>query len=143
MNNWEANRRKRSWSNFRYSALTDKVKRNCHFPAPGRNYFFFMERHLTRIGKILKRLAVCHAVPVGSREVTVALKFISGHTVLSRHLPEGTDENHKTLSQDSRSPSRDLNPGPSEYEAGVPTTSGQSFKKYPESYSLLFIKLGY
>jgi hypothetical protein len=30
---------------------------------------------------------------------------------LYRDLPGGTDESHKNLSQDSRSPSRDLNPG--------------------------------
>jgi hypothetical protein len=37
--------------------------------------------------------------------------------VLSRHLPGGTEENHGNLSQDSRSPGRDLNSEPSEYEA--------------------------
>jgi hypothetical protein len=31
----------------------------------------------------------------------------------------------KNLSQDSRSPGRDLNPGPPEYEAGVLTTRSQ------------------
>jgi hypothetical protein len=40
---------------------------------------------------------------------------------LSRNLP-GTDENHENLSNDSRSPGRDLNLGPPEYEAGVLTT---------------------
>jgi hypothetical protein len=35
---------------------------------------------------------------------------------------EGLRKATKTLSQDSRSASRDLNPGPSEYEAGVLTT---------------------
>jgi hypothetical protein len=38
-----------------------------------------------------------------------------------RHLPGGTDENHENLSQDSRSPALDLNPGPPEYETGVVT----------------------
>jgi hypothetical protein len=42
--------------------------------------------------------------------------------VLSRNLPEGTEKNHENLSQDRRSPSRDLNPGPAEYETGVLTT---------------------
>jgi hypothetical protein len=42
--------------------------------------------------------------------------------VLSQHLPGRTGENHENLSQDSLSPDRDLNPGPSEYEAGVLTT---------------------
>jgi hypothetical protein len=41
--------------------------------------------------------------------------------VLSRNSPEGTDENHKNISQKSRSPGRDLNPGPPEYEAGALT----------------------
>jgi hypothetical protein len=36
--------------------------------------------------------------------------------------PEGLRKNTKTLSQDSRSPGRNLNPGPSESEAGVLTT---------------------
>jgi hypothetical protein len=39
--------------------------------------------------------------------------------VLSRNLPGGTEEKHENLSQDSWPPSRDLNPGPPEYEAGV------------------------
>jgi hypothetical protein len=41
---------------------------------------------------------------------------------LSRHLPGRTEENHEQLSQDSRSPSQDLNAGPQEYEAGVVST---------------------
>jgi hypothetical protein len=36
--------------------------------------------------------------------------------VLSRHLPGMTEGNHENLSQDSRSPGRDLNPGCPEYE---------------------------
>jgi hypothetical protein len=36
--------------------------------------------------------------------------------VLSRHLPGRTEGNHENLSQDSRSPGRDLNPGCPEYE---------------------------
>jgi hypothetical protein len=39
--------------------------------------------------------------------------------VLPRHLPEGTETTTKNLSRYSRSPGRDLKPGPSEYEAGV------------------------
>jgi hypothetical protein len=42
--------------------------------------------------------------------------------VLSWYLPGGSEENHKNLSQDSQSPSQDLNLGPPEYEAGVLTT---------------------
>jgi hypothetical protein len=39
--------------------------------------------------------------------------------VLPQHFPVGSENNHqKNLSQDSRSPSRDLNPGPPEYETG-------------------------
>jgi hypothetical protein len=37
----------------------------------------------------------------------------------SRHYPGGTEENNENLSQDSRSPGRDLNPGPHEYEVVV------------------------
>jgi hypothetical protein len=42
--------------------------------------------------------------------------------VLFWNLPGGTQENSKNLSQDSRSPGQDLNPGPPEYGAGVLTT---------------------
>jgi hypothetical protein len=41
---------------------------------------------------------------------------------LSRHLLDGMRKTTKTLSQDSRSSGRDLNPGPPVYEAGVLTT---------------------
>jgi hypothetical protein len=41
--------------------------------------------------------------------------------VISRHLPTVTVERMKTFSHDNRSPGRDLNPGPSKYETGVPT----------------------
>jgi hypothetical protein len=40
--------------------------------------------------------------------------------VLSRQSPWGTEENHENP-QDSRSPGRDFNPGPPDYEAGVLT----------------------
>jgi hypothetical protein len=43
--------------------------------------------------------------------------------VLCRHLRIETEENHENLSQDSRSPDRDLLP---QYEAGVLTTRPQS-----------------
>jgi hypothetical protein len=42
--------------------------------------------------------------------------------VLSQYLDGRTEENYENLSQDSQSPGRYLNPGPSEYEAGVLTT---------------------
>jgi hypothetical protein len=42
--------------------------------------------------------------------------------VLPRKSSGGTKEKQETLSQDSRSPGRDLKPGPPEYEAGVLTT---------------------
>jgi hypothetical protein len=40
-----------------------------------------MERYLTPVGRTLKRLTVSHAVPAGSRQVTVELNFISERTV--------------------------------------------------------------
>jgi hypothetical protein len=39
--------------------------------------------------------------------------------LLSQHLPGGTEDNHKNLSEDNRSPSRDLKLGLLEYESGV------------------------
>jgi hypothetical protein len=42
--------------------------------------------------------------------------------ILSYYLPGGTEKNYENLRQDSRSPGRDLNPWPSEYEAGLLTT---------------------
>jgi hypothetical protein len=45
--------------------------------------------------------------------------------VLSRHLPGRTGENYEHVKQDIRSPGRDLNPGLSEYEAGMLTTGPQ------------------
>jgi hypothetical protein len=44
---------------------------------------------------------------------------------LSRHSSWVTGENHEQLSQNSRSPSWDLNPGPPEQEAEVLTTQPQ------------------
>jgi hypothetical protein len=42
--------------------------------------------------------------------------------VISQHSLGGTEENHKSLSQDSRFPGRDLNSVSPEYEAGVLTS---------------------
>jgi hypothetical protein len=42
--------------------------------------------------------------------------------LLSWHSPRRTEENHENLNQDIQSPGRDMNPGPSEYEAVVLTT---------------------
>jgi hypothetical protein len=39
--------------------------------------------------------------------------------VLSRHFPEGTEDNHGNVSQGSRSAVLNWNLGPSEYEARV------------------------
>jgi hypothetical protein len=50
------------------------------------------------------------------KEAVVAL-----FKVLPRHLPGGTEEKQK-ITQDRRSPGRDLNPGPPEYETGVLAT---------------------
>jgi hypothetical protein len=57
-----------------------------------------------------------HELQMIWQEVVVAY-----FNVLSRNLPGGTEENN-TLSQDSLSPGRDLNAGPPENEAGMPTT---------------------
>jgi hypothetical protein len=42
--------------------------------------------------------------------------------VLSWHMPGGTEENHNILSQNNRSPGKNVNLGPPEYEVGVLTT---------------------
>jgi hypothetical protein len=42
--------------------------------------------------------------------------------VLFRHSPGESEEKDESLSQGSRSPGGDLNPGPPKYEAGVLTT---------------------
>jgi hypothetical protein len=54
-------------------------------------------------------------------------KYMKGSSLgvdnlLSLHLPRVTEENHERLSQDHRSPGRDLKPGLPNYEAGVLTT---------------------
>jgi hypothetical protein len=41
--------------------------------------------------------------------------------VLYRNLPGGIEGNHENLSQDSLCPGQDLNPGPSENQAGLLT----------------------
>jgi hypothetical protein len=46
----------------------------------------------------------------------------SGRGLILRYFPAGTEENHENLSQDSRSPGRNLNLGPPKYEAGLLTT---------------------
>jgi hypothetical protein len=45
----------------------------------------------------------------------------SGHglMVLSLHLPGEAEENHENLSQNSRYTVRDMNLGPTEYDAGM------------------------
>jgi hypothetical protein len=50
--------------------------------------------------------------------------------VLSRYLRGGTEENYEPLTEIGRYPCQDLNPGPPEYEAGVPTTSS-AFTRIP------------
>jgi hypothetical protein len=51
--------------------------------------------------------------------------IMASFEVLSRICLEGLRKTTKNLSQDSRSPGRDLNPGPPEYKAGVLTTRAQ------------------
>jgi len=45
------------------------------------DFIVFMERYLICIGKILQRLALSPAAPVGSREVTAAFRYTSIRTV--------------------------------------------------------------
>jgi hypothetical protein len=42
--------------------------------------------------------------------------------LLSKYFSGGTEGNHEHFIEDIRSPGRDFNPGPAEYEAGVLTT---------------------
>jgi hypothetical protein len=64
---------------------------------------------------------------------------VSGRCLIVRYYPSihlaGLGETSKNLSQDSRSPSRDLNPGPSEYETGVLITAF-SCALYEATFSL-------
>jgi hypothetical protein len=48
--------------------------------------------------------------------------IIAKFKVLCRHLPGEAEENQEKLFHHSGSPGRDLNSGPSKYEAGVLTT---------------------
>jgi hypothetical protein len=48
--------------------------------------------------------------------------FVAYFKVLSRHSLEEMRKTPITLSEDSRYPGRNLNPGPPEYQAGVLTT---------------------
>jgi hypothetical protein len=59
---------------------------------------------------------------------------------LSWHLPGGTEKNNETLSQDSRSPSRDLNPRPPDYE-GVLTIRKRCSVKFSQDHHFLFFSL--
>jgi len=47
---------------------------------------------------------------------------VAESTIHFRHLTGGTEENHKNISHNGRSPGRDLNPRTTEYEAEVLTT---------------------
>jgi hypothetical protein len=48
-------------------------------------------------------------------------QYGSGRSLIKETTPEGLKKATKTLSQGSRSPDRDLKPGPSEHEAEVLT----------------------
>jgi hypothetical protein len=52
--------------------------------------------------------------------------IIAEFEVLSQHLPGRTKEYKYELSQDGRSPGRDLNPGPLKREAWVPAILGSN-----------------
>jgi hypothetical protein len=59
--------------------------------------------------------------------------------VLQRYFARGAEENHVER-EDSRSPGRDVNPGPAEYEAGVVSTLPRE-EVYPKvSVNLTSIK---
>jgi hypothetical protein len=50
-------------------------------------------------------------------------KIVAAHfKILSQHLLEGLRKTTNHLSHDTRSPGQNIDPGPPEYEAGVPTT---------------------
>jgi hypothetical protein len=59
--------------------------------------------------------------------------------VLSRHSTEGMRKTTKNLSQDSFSTGRNLNPRPSEYEAGVLTARPR--RSVRNSYEVSVLKL--
>jgi hypothetical protein len=58
------------------------------------DFIVFMKRFLTRIEKTLWRLAASHAVPAGSRKVTVAFYFFSEGTVASGSGLKVTSQEH-------------------------------------------------
>jgi hypothetical protein len=63
--------------------------------------------------------------------------------VLFWHLPGGLRKTTKDLSQDSRSPDRDLNPGHSEHEAGVLTTQPRlSINRITQVYAMSSVTRG-
>jgi hypothetical protein len=73
---------------IKYSAFTDKVERNCRFPAPGWNCIIHRQvlqslpiRVKYRSIKTIKATYLFVAGPTGNREVTVAFNFISERTV--------------------------------------------------------------
>jgi hypothetical protein len=59
---------------------------------------------------------------------------------LQRHSPGGTQENHKQLSQGSRSPSRDLNLRPPEYKAGVLTSCRVDIDCKAQKHPIQFVQ---
>jgi hypothetical protein len=67
--------------------------------------------------------------------------------VLSRNLSGEIEKNHENLSQNNRSPGRDLKPGPPAYEAGVLTSrqrrsvptkyQPRNYPMFPTCYNIL------
>jgi hypothetical protein len=73
------------------------------------------------------------------RKVCDRKRLSSNFKTISWNLPEGgLRKNTKSVSQDSRSPDRDLNAIPPEYEAVVVTTRPRLFILY-QDYKLLKI----
>jgi hypothetical protein len=71
-----------------YSAFTDKVERNCHFPAPGWNCKThcqalqgFLDTSQVSLHKNNKINSPLFCSSAGSREMTVAFNFINERTV--------------------------------------------------------------
>jgi hypothetical protein len=60
---------------------------------------------------------------LGRTDRNLMLRFYPGNRL------EGLRKTKKIISQDNRSPGRDLNPGPPEYEAGMLTTRPRSSTK--------------
>jgi hypothetical protein len=65
-------------------------------------------------------------------EMTGEEAIVTYFKVISR-LSRGTEESHGNLSQDRRSPGRDLNPESSEYEVGVLTTRSRCSVPFRDS----------